>query len=81
MKVFKIVLFLVGALFTYKGINLYLSYFNFIDGDGIGIYFLGFEINDKVPIGYVPIYATSITILGIMLIIPMMTRVLYKIYK
>jgi len=65
----KILLFLFGAYLIIKAGSLYWTYFNFFDGDGIGIYILGFEINDKVPIGHVPIYATAIAILGIALII------------
>ncbi|SHH70547.1 hypothetical protein [Clostridium grantii] len=29
---------------------------DFIDGDGIGIYFLGFEINDRVSSGEISVY-------------------------
>ncbi|MEA4925357.1 MAG: hypothetical protein VB084_08615 [Syntrophomonadaceae bacterium] len=80
MKHMKIVFFILGVYFIFKACSLYGTYFSFNDGDGdgIGIYLLGFEINDKVPIGNVPVYATAITVLGIILILPMITRIFPK---
>ena len=76
MRLLKIMLFLIGAYLIIKAGSLYWTYFNFnFDGDGIGIYLLGFEINDKVPIRHVPVYATIIAIFGITLILPMITGI------
>jgi len=78
MKLFKIMLFMLGACLIIKAGSLYWTYFNFFDGDGIGIYLLGLEINDKVPIGYVPVYATAIALLGMPLILPVISKFFYK---
>jgi hypothetical protein len=52
-----------------KGLDLWTLGPN-VDGDGIGIYFLGFEINDQVPEKSIPSYAigffaTSLTTMTI----------------
>ena len=81
MKLLKAILFLFGAYLVLKACTLYWTYFNFFDGDGIGIYLLGFEINDKVPIRHVPLYATAIATLGVILMLPMITRIFCKSHK
>ena len=81
MKLLKIMLFLFGAYLVIKAGSLYWAYFNFFDGDGIGIYLFGFEINDKVPIRHVPVYATAIALLGITLILPVITKIFCKTHK
>jgi hypothetical protein len=74
MKFVKIMLFLLGACLIIKAGSLYWTYFNFFDGDGIGIYLFGLEINDKVPIGHVPVYAAAIALLGMTLILPVISK-------
>lgn len=76
MKLLKIMLFLFGAYLMIKAGSLNWTYFNFFvgDGDGIGIYLLCFEINDKVPIRHVPLYATAIATLGVTLMLPMIIK-------
>jgi hypothetical protein len=44
------------VLLVNKGLDLWSLRTN-VDGNGIGIYFLGFEINDRVPEKSVPPYA------------------------
>ncbi|MFT4414285.1 hypothetical protein ACLM5H_10550 [Fredinandcohnia humi] len=39
-----------------NGIDLWSLGTN-VDGEGIGVYFLGFEVNDRVPEGNIPLYA------------------------
>jgi hypothetical protein len=43
-------------LLVNKGLDLWTLRTN-VDGNGIGIYFLGFEINDRVPEKSIPPYA------------------------
>jgi hypothetical protein len=50
------VLLLFGVLLLNKGLDL-LSIGTDVDGDGIGVYFLRFEINDRVPENSIPSYA------------------------
>lgn len=53
-----VVLILVaGSLFN-QGLDLQALGTN-VDGDGIGIYFLAFEINGRVPEGSIPSYAVG----------------------
>ncbi|CAM3540751.1 hypothetical protein GCM10009865_07670 [Aeromicrobium ponti] len=47
--------FLTVAL-AFKGLDLWSLGTN-VDGNGIGIHFLGFEINDRVPKASIPVYA------------------------
>ncbi|MBM7661062.1 hypothetical protein JOC85_001834 [Bacillus mesophilus] len=49
------IVFLTISL-VYKGVELWSLGTN-LDGDGIGIHFLGVEINDRVPEANIPIYA------------------------
>jgi hypothetical protein len=44
------------VLLVTKGLDLWSLRTN-VDGNGIGIYFLGFEINDRVPEKSIPPYA------------------------
>jgi hypothetical protein len=44
------------VLLVNKGLDLWSLRTN-VDGNGIGIYFLGFEINDRVPEKSIPPYA------------------------
>ena len=47
---------LLAILLLTKGLNL-LSVGKNVDGDGIGVHFLFFEINDNVPTESIPSYA------------------------
>jgi hypothetical protein len=44
------------VLLVNKGLDIWSLRTN-VDGNGIGIYFLGFEINDRVPEKSIPPYA------------------------
>ncbi|NBI29084.1 hypothetical protein [Chengkuizengella marina] len=54
--IFLMILILFTVLLAYKGITLW-SIGTDVDGAGIGIYFLGLEINDKVLEERIPPYA------------------------
>lgn len=51
-----ILLTFITALMVNKGLELWSLGTN-VDGDGIGVYFLGFEINERVPEASIPAYA------------------------
>ncbi|TFB21792.1 hypothetical protein E3U55_08175 [Filobacillus milosensis] len=55
---------LLAILLIYKGIVLN-NRVGVVDGAGIGISFIGFELNDSVPNEKVQYYATSFIITGI----------------
>ncbi|WP_077618481.1 hypothetical protein [Bacillus sinesaloumensis] len=57
-----VLVFLTVTLFV-KGLELWSIGSN-VDGDGIGIYFLGMEINDRVPVKSIPGYTTGFFILS-----------------
>ncbi|MEM5015347.1 hypothetical protein WKH31_03555 [Metabacillus indicus] len=46
----------ITVLMVNKGIDLWSLGTN-VDGDGIGVHFLGLEINDRVPEANIPTYA------------------------
>ncbi|MCM3666197.1 hypothetical protein M3204_17395 [Mesobacillus subterraneus] len=52
----SILLILLTALLAKEGVELWSLGTN-VDGDGIGVHFLGFEINDRVPEASIPSYA------------------------
>jgi hypothetical protein len=52
------ILFLLGVLLFNKGMDLRSLGTN-VDGDGIGLYFLTLEINDKVQEASIPAYANG----------------------
>ena len=47
---------LIIVLMVNKGLDLWSLGTN-VDGDGIGVHFLGLEINDRVPEANIPTYA------------------------
>ena len=55
--------FFVKALMLFRMINGTNR-----DGDGIGLYFLGLEINDRVPYGQIPLYLAAFLVMGLLLI-------------
>lgn len=53
-------LLLLGVLSLSQSVKLYLTYryaHERVDGTGIGVSFLGFEIDDRVPIAEIPYFA------------------------
>ncbi|NMH71653.1 hypothetical protein HF078_01055 [Bacillus sp. RO2] len=60
----SIALVIFTFLFISKGLQLW-SYGSAVDGGGIGVYFLGLEINDRVIEVYIPIYAIGFFIAGL----------------
>lgn len=55
----------VAGLMLSKGMDL-RSIGTMVDGDGIGVSFLFFEINDRVPAHRIPVYAYGFLIAGLM---------------
>ncbi|SFK34005.1 hypothetical protein SAMN04487936_111121 [Halobacillus dabanensis] len=53
----------IAALMLFKAVGLFTVGTN-VDGDGIGIHFLGMEINDRVPETEIPMYATQFLMYG-----------------
>ncbi|MFD1738622.1 hypothetical protein ACFSCX_19040 [Bacillus salitolerans] len=68
------VLILFGVLLLNKGLDL-RSLGTSVDGDGIGVYFLGFEINERVPEESIPSYAVGFFISSFLVIIASLTFV------
>ncbi|WBL16910.1 hypothetical protein [Sutcliffiella sp. NC1] len=58
------ILILLAISLLIKGFNL-LSVGKSVDGDGIGVYFLFMEINDRVPVESIPAYAIGFFISSI----------------
>jgi hypothetical protein len=59
----SILLILLGALLAKQGVELWSLGTN-VDGDGIGVHFLGLEINDRVPEASIPSYAIGFFVLS-----------------
>jgi hypothetical protein len=62
------VLMLFGVLLLNKGLDLWSLGAN-VDGDGIGVHFLGFEIDDRVPEKNIPSYAIGFFTTSVLTII------------
>ncbi|WP_202908628.1 hypothetical protein [Halalkalibacillus sediminis] len=62
------VLILFGFLLLNKGLDLW-SIGSDVDGEGIGLYFLGIEINDRVPEESIPSYAVGFFISSLVVLI------------
>ncbi|WLR51944.1 hypothetical protein LC040_03265 [Bacillus tianshenii] len=56
--VFAIFLVMLAIAMLNKGIDLWALGTD-VDGDGIGVHFMGLEINDTVPEHLIPKYATG----------------------
>lgn len=70
LRIIAGIIFVISIPFILKAINLYNGFYNEVsDGDGIGLYFLSIEINDKLPYGQIPFYLWSFLVIGILLII------------
>jgi hypothetical protein len=64
-----------------KGFDLWAMGTN-VDGNGIGIYFLGIEINDRVPEESIPPYAIGLFAAGLTtmtIVIALISKALIKI--
>lgn len=57
--VLGIFLSLFGVLLLTHGMNLRAAVTKEVDGDGIGVYFLGMELNDRVAAADIPSYANG----------------------
>jgi|GEM_PF-2879490 len=66
--ILPVTLILFAVLLFYKGIELWYVRTN-VDGDGIGVHFLGFEINDRVNAKNIPAYAIGFFISCIVAVI------------
>lgn len=69
-------LLILAALMLFKAVGLFTVGTN-VDGDGIGVHFLGMEINDRVPEAEIPIYAAHflrygsiILLIGLIMFVP-----------
>lgn len=74
--------FVLAAIFLIFGVLTLLKFFElnnvgYVDGGGIGVYFLGFEISDKVPTEKIIKYALGFLISSIALF----TGAFYNIYN
>lgn len=70
LRFIAMIIFVISIPFILKALDLYNRFYNEVrDGDGIGLYFLGIEINDKLPYGQIPIYLWSFFIIGILLMV------------
>ncbi|WP_163102458.1 hypothetical protein [Peribacillus alkalitolerans] len=75
----RFIFIFITALLIGSGVRI-LKDANNIDGDGMGISFLGIKINDSVAITQVPYYAWSMIGLGILLFITI-TYLNFKLMK
>lgn len=66
MKQFFLIIFLafLAVSLGIKGVDLWTIGTN-VDGDGIGIHFMGFEINDRVSKDSIPSYAAGFIMTGL----------------
>ncbi|MBT2680108.1 hypothetical protein J7E38_13925 [Bacillus sp. ISL-35] len=76
----SIVLIVISVLFLQQGMDLWKLGTD-VDGDGIGIHFLGFEINDSVQEANIPSYATGFFIAAGLSFVLMLVVVSRKIFK
>ena len=59
LKIFSLVIIVMLVLLSVMAFSKYreLSQITFVDGNGIGLYFLGFKINERVLTSEIPAYA------------------------
>lgn len=70
LRLISMIIFVISITFILKALHLYSRFYNEVrDGDGIGLYFFGIEINDKLPYGQIPFYLWSFLAIGILLFI------------
>ncbi|MGD6776758.1 MULTISPECIES: hypothetical protein [Bacillaceae] len=76
----SIALAIFTVLLMLEGLQLW-SHGSVVDGNGIGVYFLGLEINDRVLEANIPNYAIGFFIAGLctlLMSITSLTRLLFK---
>ena len=74
LRSIAIIILVIAIPFILKAFELCNRFYIEVrDGDGIGLYFLGFEINDRLPYGEIPFYLWSFSAVGIVLIIISLT--------
>jgi len=55
LRFIAMIIFAISILFILKAVDLYNTLYHEVwDGDGIGLYFFGIEINDRLPYGQIP---------------------------
>jgi len=70
LKFIAMIICVISIPFILKALDLYNRFYNEVrDGDGIGLYFFGIEIIDKLPYGQIPIYLWSFFTIGILLMV------------
>jgi hypothetical protein len=73
----------ISVLMVNKGLDLWSLGTN-VDGDGIGIHFLGLEINDRVPEAKIPSYAIGFfvtSLITLLIAIALVRNTFLKINK
>jgi hypothetical protein len=66
----SVITLIMAIPFILKSFSLFNTINNAVkDGDGIGLYFLGFEINDRLRFEQIPQYSLMFLIIGMVLII------------
>lgn len=66
----SIIIFIISLPFINIALKLYHElYAEVRDGDGIGLYFLGIEINDKLSYEQIPSYFWGFLTVGLLLIV------------
>jgi hypothetical protein len=71
----------ISVLMVNKGLDLWSLGTN-VDGDGIGIHFLGLEINDRVPEAKIPSYAIGFfvtSLITLLIAIALVRKTLLKL--
>ena len=77
LRYFSIVLMAISLTFIYKGVSLLREIPN-VDGDGIGLYFFGLEINETLPKEEISLYAWGF--LGAALALIVLASLAYGLY-
>ncbi|WP_059170517.1 hypothetical protein [Bacillus sp. FJAT-27445] len=70
----------LGVLFFEKGMSL-LGAIHMVDGNGIGLSFLGFGVSDSIPVGQIIYYSIGFILLGISLFCTAFLMVFQSIRK
>ncbi|WP_316568938.1 hypothetical protein [Neobacillus sp. YIM B06451] len=66
-KIIWVMIFsILGVLFFEKGMSL-LGAIHLVDGEGIGLSFLGIEVNDRIPAGHIIYYSIGFILFGVTL--------------
>jgi hypothetical protein len=76
----SILLISLTALLAKEGVELWALGTN-VDGEGIGVHFLGFEINDRVPEASIPSYAIGFFVTSAMTLLMTITVISRRFLK